>query len=155
MVHAGLSTFEHPASPCREQTNHSGQNQHYCIRNMGWISPEQGSHAVAWKGSDLFGSDWLWHPAVCWRAQIFGHGCHQGGWATVLYPGLLWGLERCPPPPQSNKNVHPPSPLDQMSTFCFPLRQSLGHCPCSLHWPEDVIAHIQSPCWIHPANLKW
>ena len=30
-------------------------------------------------------------------AQICGHGFHQGGWATVLYPGLPWGLGRPPP----------------------------------------------------------
>ena len=138
MVHAGLSTFEHPASPCREQTNHSGQNQHYCIRNMGWISPEQGSHAVAWKGSDLFGSDWLWHPAVCWRAQIFGHGCHQGGWATVLYPGLLWGLERCPPPPQSNKNVPPPSPLGD---------EHILFSTAAVTWPLSLFPSLAWGCY--------
>lgn len=73
---------------------------------------------------------------------------------TWLPPGWLGpcalsrsslGTGETPSPPKSNKNGHPPSPLGRMSTLCFLLLQSLGCCLCSLHWPEDIRAHIQSP----------
>lgn len=80
-------------------------------------------------------------PSGC-VAQIFGHGFHLGGWATVLYLGLPWAQGRIHP--KVTKIVKPPLLKARWAHSVFHWYNHLAAIFVLFFGLEDIIAHIET-----------